>query len=287
MNTSPAPILFLHANGYPAGVYRVFLQGIAAVHPVSAIDMIGVDRAYRPGRGWHRMLNQVVAHIESLAQPRVVLVGHSMGGYLAAMAALRLPKRVEQVVLIDSPVVMGWRGALVSVTHATGLSRRIGPAPIADRRRRHWPSREEARRHLGAKAFVQRWAPGVLDDFIAAGLRDDPAGGVMLTFPRETERDIYATLAHREAASALRRLRKRGVPVGFVAGSESEEVRLAGLEQNRRFWGPDWVEVPGGHLIPMEVPDACAQAVLARIALVRGKPSKVLRAQTESREARA
>ena len=46
--------------------------------------------------------------------------------------------------------------------------------------------------------------PHQVRDFIAAGLRDDPAGGVMLTFPRETERDIYATLAHREAASALR-----------------------------------------------------------------------------------
>jgi pimeloyl-ACP methyl ester carboxylesterase len=89
---------------------------VAAVHPVSAIDTVGVDPVRRPGRGWRRMLNQVVAQIESMAQPRVVLVGHSMGGYLAAMAALRLPRRVDQVVLIDSPVVMGWRGALVSVT---------------------------------------------------------------------------------------------------------------------------------------------------------------------------
>ncbi len=262
MNSPSLPIVFLHANGYPAGVYRAFLDELQRRHPVRAIDAIGVDPAHRPGPGWQRMLTQVVAHVDALPDPRVALVGHSMGGYLAAMAGIRLPERVAQVVLIDSPVVLGWRGAFVSAARATGMSRRIGPAPIAARRRQHWPSRDEARRHLGAKAFVQRWAPGVLDDFLNAGLRDDPAGGVTLTIPRDTERDIYATLAHREALRALRQLRRRGVPVGFVAGGRSEEIRLAGREQNRRFWGADQVDVPqAGHLIPLEAPAACARAV--------------------------
>ncbi len=265
-DTRPLPILFLHANGYPAGVYRAFLHALAARHPVSAIEVIGCMPAYRPGRGWHRMRAQVVSHIESMPDERLVLVGHSMGGYLAAMAAERLPARIAQVVLVDSPMVAGWRGAFVSVTHATGLSRRLGPAPVAARRRHYWTSRDEARRHLGAKAFVQRWAPGVLDDFIEAGLTGHPAGGVTLTIPRDTERDVYATLAHREALRAVRTLRAGSATrVGFVAGSQSEETRLAGREQNRRFWGRDWIEVPGGHLIPMEAPAACAQAVIDMI----------------------
>ncbi len=69
---------------------------------------------------------------------------------------------------------------------------------------------------------------------LKAGLRDDPAGGVTLTIPRDTERDIYATLAHREALRALRQLRRRGVPVGFVAGGRSEEIRLAGRDDPAR-----------------------------------------------------
>lgn len=263
MNIPSPPVLFLHANGYPAGVYRAFLHELAVCRKVLAIESIGVDEAYRPGRGWRRMLAQVISHIEALPPGPLVLVGHSMGGYLAAMAALRLPSaRIEHVVLIDSPMVLGWRGALMTAAHATGMSWRIGPAPVAARRRHHWSSREEARRHLGAKPFVQRWAPGVLDDFIAAGLTDHPAGGVTLTIPRETEREVYATLAHREAIRAVRRLRARGTPVGFVAGSHSDETRLAGRAQNRRFWGRDWTEVPAGHLVPMEAPAACAKAVL-------------------------
>ncbi|MFH1813341.1 MAG: alpha/beta hydrolase [Pseudomonadota bacterium] len=257
------PVLFLHANGYPAGVYRQFLAALARHHPVDAIDVIAA--AHGPGRGWRNLLTQVLVRVDALPDEPLALVGHSMGGYLAAMTAARRPTRVAQVVLIDAPLVGGWRGAVLTASHASGLSRKMGPAPIAARRRMHWPSREDARRHLADKPFVQRWAPGVLDDFLAAALTDHPDGGVTLTIAREAERDIYATLAHRAALHAVRTLRQRGTPIGFVAGSQSEELRLAGREQNLRFWARDWVEVAGGHLIPMEAPQACARAVIKLI----------------------
>ena len=257
------PLLFLHANGYPAGVYRQFLAALARHHPVAAIDVIAA--AHGPGRGWRNLLTQVLARVDALPDEPLALVGHSMGGYLAAMAAARRPTRVMQVVLIDAPLVGGWRGAVLTASHASGLSRKVGPAPIAARRRMHWPSREDARRHLADKPFVQRWAPGVLEDFVRAGLHEHPGGGVTLAIPRETERDVYATIAHRDALLAVRRLRARGTPVGFITGSHSEETRLAGREQNRRFWGANWVELPTGHLVPMEAPEACARAVLEMI----------------------
>ncbi|WP_439537623.1 alpha/beta fold hydrolase [Methyloversatilis sp.] len=255
------PVLFLHANGYPAGVYRQFLAALARHHPVSAIDVIAA--AHGPGRGWRNLLTQVLARVDALPDEPLVLVGHSMGGYLAAMTAARRPTRVAQVVLIDAPLVGGWRSAVLTASHASGLSRRFGPAPIAARRRMHWPSRDDARQHLAGKPFVQRWAPGVLDDFLAAALTDHPDGGVTLTIAREAERDIYATLAHRAALRAVRTLRRRGTPIGFVAGSQSEELRLAGRDANRAFWGEDWHELDTGHLVPMEAPQACAAAVHA------------------------
>ncbi|MCW0201008.1 MAG: alpha/beta hydrolase [Rhodanobacter thiooxydans] len=208
----------------------------------------------------------MLARVDALPDAPLALVGHSMGGYLAAMAAARRPMRVAQVVLIDAPLVRGWRGAFLSASHLSGLSRKAGPAPIAARRCMHWPSREDARRHLAGKPFVQRWAPGVLDDFLAAAMTDHPDGGVTLTIAREAERDIYATLAHRAALRAVRTLRRRGTPIGFVAGSQSEELRLAGRDANRAFWGEDWRELDTGHLIPFEQPEACADAVTAHLA---------------------
>lgn len=270
-------LLFLHANGYPAGVYRQFLGCLAAARDVHAVDAIGAQHAVQsghPGRGWRRLLGQVLRHVDTLPAGPLDLVGHSMGGWLAAMTAARQVHRPCRVVLVDAPLVLGWRAALVSTAKLAGMTQRVGPAPVAARRRTFWRTRDEARAHLGSKAFVARWAPGVLEDFLDAGLRPLPDGGYTLVIARETERDIYATLPHRDALRAVSALRRRGVPTAFVAGRDSDELRLAGRDGNRRFWGERWIELPTGHLVPMEMPEACAQAVLALLGRADGAPGR-------------
>jgi pimeloyl-ACP methyl ester carboxylesterase len=117
---------------------------------------------------------------------------------------------------------------------------------------------------------VQRWAPGVLDDFVAHALHDSDAGQggrLTLRIPREEERDIYAHLPHREAVRALHRLHAAGVPVGMVAGRKSDEMRMAGWQANRRLFAGRMVTLETGHLVPMEAPGACAAAVLGLLGL--------------------
>jgi pimeloyl-ACP methyl ester carboxylesterase len=52
-----------------------------------------------------RMLDQLEEHIMAVAPARVVLMGSSLGGTLAILAADRLPARVERLVLL-APAVM-------------------------------------------------------------------------------------------------------------------------------------------------------------------------------------
>jgi len=266
-----ARLLFLHANGFPAGVYRRFLDRLAAAAPVEAFAVIETPPGTPAALRWRRMREQVEARLLALdaGQPGTMLVGHSMGGYLALMAAARALPAHHPIVLVDSPIPAPGRGALLSFVQRTGLIRRLGPARIAARRRHTWQDRAEARDFFAGKPFVARWAPGVLDDFVEHALRDLPSpgpavqAGTTLRIPREEERDIYAGLPHREAARALQRLRAAGNPVGFVAGSSSEEMRMAGWEHNRRLFGDRFVTVDAGHLVPLEAPEECAQAVLS------------------------
>lgn len=111
---------------------------------------------------------------------------------------------------------------------------------------------------------MQAWADGVLDDFVEHAIVDS-ADGVALKVPRDTERDIYAHIVHRSALSALRRLKRSGVNVSFIAGERSEETRLAGFDDNERLFAPRFKRLPTGHLIPMEAPQTCADAVLAAL----------------------
>src|SRR5690606_36079161 len=126
----------------------------------------------RPRMRWPGMTGQVIGELRRVAEHGgpVALVEHSLGGYLSLMAAARLPSHVRSVVLIDSPIVVGWRKSVFETLRLTGLSSRGGPAPIAARRRDRWASREHAHEYFSAKAFVRPWAPGVLEDFLAHGL---------------------------------------------------------------------------------------------------------------------
>ena len=83
-----------------------------------------------------------------------------------------------------------------------------------------------------------------------------------MRFTREVETAIYRNLLH-----GLGRLNKRppNVPVGFVGGTESIECRQAGQKATKELMGDNYVLIPGGHLIPMEVPAHTATAVLSML----------------------
>jgi len=253
-------LVFAHANGYLPGSYARFLAALGSA--ISPGQIVAPALVTPPGlqasKRWPTMMEQLDATVS--AYDAKILIGHSMGGYLCLQVAARRPG-VQAVVLIDSPLPTGWRSALLSFAKFTRLSYRTGPAPIAARRRDRWPSIEHARRHFAGKPFVQRWAPGVLDDFLAHAVVPDGPEEVMLAVPRAVERDIYAHIAHEHAARALRMLRLQGTPVGFVAGECSPEVRLAGFRQNARLFAPHWRTLPTGHLVPLDAPDRCAETV--------------------------
>lgn len=188
------------------------------------------------------------------------LVGHSLGGYLSLLVACRRPELAASLVLLDSPVLAGWRAHSVQVMKLTRLIRRVSPGRISRQRRHHWASVDEARAHYAAKSLFARWAPGVLDDYLAAGLEPAPEGGVRLAFRREVETRLYDTLPHH--LGPLLHRHPPQCPVAFVGGTRSNEVRQVGLAATRAVTRGriEWIE--GTHLYPMEQPAATAQKVL-------------------------
>ena len=215
------PLLhFAHGNSYPAGTYRRLLDALGEHYEVRTLDMHGHDPRYPVGDGWSALVDELVAQLEGHGRP-AILVGHSLGGMLSMMAARRRPDLARCVVMLDSPVVAGWRALVWRLAKGAGLAQRLSPARLSHKRRHLWPDREAAYRHFDAKPLFQAWAPGVLDDYMEHGLRPH-AQGVTLRFRREIETDIYATLPH-HMGRALRR--PFPVPVGFIAGTTQDTFK--------------------------------------------------------------
>jgi hypothetical protein len=164
---------------------------------------------------------------------------------------------VRAVVLLDSPVVAGWRAALLSAAKLTGVDKRFSPARFSEKRRDRWAGREEALHHFADKPMFAKWPEEVLRDYIEHGLVEHPEGGMTLRFSREAETRVYRSLPHHIGAMVRRNF---PVPVGFIGGEDSEENRMAGLRATRRLVRHNFALLPGGHLFPMESPQASATA---------------------------
>jgi rifampin ADP-ribosylating transferase len=72
---------------------------------VWALDQRGHGDSDRPADGYHleSLAGDVVAFLDAMEVPSVVLVGSSSGGYVAQQVAMRHPDRVAGLVLIGSP----------------------------------------------------------------------------------------------------------------------------------------------------------------------------------------
>jgi pimeloyl-ACP methyl ester carboxylesterase len=249
------PLLhFTHGNSYPSGSYGRLLDELRHDFDVRTTDMLGHDPRYPVDDNWHALVDELIAQLERYDAP-AILVGHSLGGAVAMLAAWRRPELARCVVMLDSPVVAGWRAHVWRLAKALGLGRKLSPGGVAERRRNIWPSRKAAYEHFMSKPIFQAWAPGALDDYLTHGLTPHPEG-VQLRFEREVEAAIYSSLPH-DMGRILRN--PFPVPVGFVAGTRSQELRQAGLAATRKLVGENLVTIEGSHLYPMESPQLTAR----------------------------
>jgi pimeloyl-ACP methyl ester carboxylesterase len=251
-------IHFSHANGFPASVYRTIFAELEDRYEIRAIERYGHDARFPVTRDWPHLVDQLIESIDAGFERPVWLVGHSLGGYLSLMAALKRPHRVKGVVMLDAPVISGWRSHVVRFTQWTGLDERLSAAAVTKNRRNHWASREEAWRHFADKPAFARWDERMLADYIDFGTQPAPHGGLALAFRREVEYRIYRTLPHTLGARVASGV---PMPVGFLAGTESREVKAVGLDATRRVIGRHLLWLDGSHLFPMERPIETARAL--------------------------
>jgi pimeloyl-ACP methyl ester carboxylesterase len=257
------PILhFAHANSYPAGTYGMLFEQLRQHYDVRALPLHAHNPRFPVDDGWRKLACELVEELERSYPAPVILVGHSMGGILALMAARQRPELARCVVLLDSPIVAGWRASALRLAKLLRVDGSRSPAVASARRRNVWPDIESAYQHYAAKALFAAWPQRVLRDYVEHGVEESGQGGVRLRFTREAETQVYRTIPHH-----LGRLSTRPfpVPVGFVGGLDSAECRMAGLDATRRLVRGHFLQIPGGHLFPMESPVAAGAATHAMI----------------------
>jgi pimeloyl-ACP methyl ester carboxylesterase len=221
------------------------------------VEAIGMDPRYPVTEGWPRLVEQLIDTLEREYRGAPVLgVGHSLGGYLSFLAAVRRPELFRAIVLLDAPLIGGLRGRMLGATKRLGIVDRVTPAGATRDRRSQWDSRAEAKRHFRTRRLFRHFTEACLDDYVRRGLVRS-GGALRLRIDPQVEYQIYRTIPH----GMSRHLRALRVPAGFIGGEHSDVVRRAGLATTRRRFALR--KVPGGHLFPFEYPAEAAAAVIA------------------------
>ncbi len=97
--------MFAHGMGLDHEIWRSQLDALSKTHQAIAYDLRGRTPRGRTSYNLYDLSSDFTALLDELSIDRCVLVGLSMGGYMAVRVALTAPQRLHGVVLIGSSAV--------------------------------------------------------------------------------------------------------------------------------------------------------------------------------------
>jgi pimeloyl-ACP methyl ester carboxylesterase len=250
------PILLLHATGFHSRCWNQVVARLPGRH-IYAVDLRFHGTSAAAGRtNWRVMAHDILCLIETLDLHHLVGVGHSIGGYLIAHAAARIPERCKHLVLID-PVIMAPERYAQFQSFAAGLQARDHPV---SRRKNQWRDAQEMYERFRGRAPFNTWQSAVLRDYCDYALR--PANGAelrQLACDPVNEASIYLSQTGNE--SILAELPRINTPVTLLRAPPGDSALpdlstsptwpglAAALPRCHEVYLPDL-----NHFIPMQDP---------------------------------
>lgn len=255
-------LVFAHANGFNAYTYRQMFDLLSDRFDILALDLRGHGRTTLPANpkthhSWVCYAQDLQRVFKRLDRPVDLLAGHSMGAASMMMAAARL-EPIPQMAFIE-PVILPT--AIYGVYYAPfgHVLMNMGNPMSAQARRRnnHWPDREAVLARYKSRAPFSFWADGVIEDYLADGLKEDGTGLSLACDPDweaanyEAQRNPVLSAAAKIGGQASVYQAETGSTVMNAAALKSRGVKV---EAHKGL----------SHLAPMEDPEGLANWIMAK-----------------------
>src|SRR5918999_55781 len=247
------PVLFLHGLGGNWTAWLETLPSVARGRRVVAVDLPGFGKSppASDGISISGYARTIERFCDEIGLERFVVVGSSLGGWVAAELALRVPSRVAALVLADAAGIVPTR---LERTKVVGMMRGAAlGAPLAPRFRRSIASRPRLRKM--ALKYTIADPSGLAADFVYMALPEAPDPGFEPAF----------TAARRSWSDAwCDRLTEIDCPTLIVWGERDSLLPVRhGREFARRIRGSRLRVIRGaGHLPMVERPTEVNAALL-------------------------
>ncbi|MFN7144999.1 MAG: alpha/beta fold hydrolase [Myxococcota bacterium] len=244
------PTVFLHGFLDHAGSWERVAAGLDG-HRI-ALDLRGHGRSdwIAPGGSYH--FPEYVADLDALVDVlggRVRLVGHSMGGTVASLYAGAGPDAVDRLVIVDGIGSLDGgaaaRDRMVQFLDGIKRVRALTPHPTVEdaarRLRATWPGLDDARALALARRGTRPTEGGVTWSY-------DPRHRVRAPAPYRQDQHVHLLAAIRCPVLSVH-------PEHSLFAAE-DVARLEAAVPDLRV-----AHVPGGHMVPLDAPEALASVI--------------------------
>lgn len=263
--------LLHHANGFCAATWGLVAERLTPRWRVLAIDARGHGDSSRPAEDaaydWHELKRDWLT-VSRWALDRVgdsvvdLVVGNSLGGAVALLAAAERPEWYQRLVLLDPVVVPAGAGRGAAGARPLAEAPPLAIAEQARRRRQVWPSRIAAADAWRDKPMFADWEPCAFELYLEYGLRDREDGQVELSCSGDVEAAIFE---HTGCADVMGAARSVPAPTWVVRAGRGYFPTAMFEELCQHLEAGQYVELDAGHLMPMEAPGLVADLLLSRL----------------------
>ena len=190
----------------------------------------------------------------------MIAIGHSRGAVVSLLVALKRPDLIRALVLIDPTILpfswMWWW----YLAKKFGFARWLPIIATAARRKNGWPDQESILKSYRRKAVFSSWQDGFLEAYIAHGTERSNNDGFILSCEPAWESKCFSVCPH----DIWRYIPRLKLPVLVLYGANSDTFLAPAVQ---RFQS----KVPHarfvcfekcGHFVPMEQPEATAEAIV-------------------------
>jgi pimeloyl-ACP methyl ester carboxylesterase len=241
-------VLLLHGLPTSSYLWHDVMRDLGHDHRLVAPDLVGLGRSERPARAGYDLATQarrLWQLADQLGLAEVVLVGHDLGGAVAACMCAVQRERVAGLVLTSAPVhASAWPTPPVLPLLLPG----VRAAYLAALSR----SPALARRVMG-RALRADLPPSAVDRHLAPLLEGEGPRGLL----------AFAGAVDMAAVEAAWRLVVAEPPPALVLWGEDDHVYSTayGRRLATELAGAAWVPVGGGRLLPQERPERVAEEI--------------------------
>jgi pimeloyl-ACP methyl ester carboxylesterase len=241
------PLLLQHPNGFCAGVFDPLARRLRGEYRPIGVDVRGHGASERPADladcSFVNGARDVLAVLDALAVPEVVVLGQSMGGGVSVLLESLRPGTVRGALLCEAI-------AFPVPPQASDGSNPM--AAMARRRRAVWPDRATVHESYGARPPLNVMEPAALAAYVQFGFRDRADDAVELACAPEVEARFFEAASEPDGATlAFEHLHGIGFPVAVVASSGTD-LQPSWFQAQAEVSGGTYHEVLGTHFFVQE-----------------------------------